>query len=204
MTPILFVGRSFLLSTLASKRELKVVARARALVEVEEGLLNVVESFIIQLWKIFNANEVFSLGYHQNIASGTSTTPIVKRIDKLERQIIDGKLTLVDDDRNSLPKLFSMASVVSYKVDDLVNEDNDNEIEEVNDEIATYMAYTSFNVNKASKSSSGGGSKRLCEEWKENHGEDSYNDDDFDDPGLIDAQMKFANAFDINLRGQLR
>nr|GEX88690.1 hypothetical protein [Tanacetum cinerariifolium] len=28
--------------------------------------------------------------------------------------------------------------------------------------------------------------------------------DDFDDPGLIDAQMKFANAFDINLSSQLR
>ncbi|GJW86740.1 hypothetical protein Tco_0162080 [Tanacetum coccineum] len=39
---------------------------------------------------------------------------------------------------------------------------------------------------------------------KESHGEDSHDDDDFDDPGLTDAQMKFANAFDVNLRGQLR
>ncbi|GKB76701.1 hypothetical protein Tco_0943596 [Tanacetum coccineum] len=31
-----------------------------------------------------------------------------------------------------------------------------------------------------------------------------YDDADFDDPGLTDAPMKFANAFDINLRGQLR
>ncbi|GJW64169.1 probable BOI-related E3 ubiquitin-protein ligase 3 [Tanacetum coccineum] len=38
----------------------------------------------------------------------------------------------------------------------------------------------------------------------ENHGEDSYNDDDFDDLGLTDAQIKFVNAFDINLRGQFR
>ncbi|GJU26411.1 hypothetical protein Tco_1165032 [Tanacetum coccineum] len=40
--------------------------------------------------------------------------------------------------------------------------------------------------------------------WKENHSKDSYDDDDFDDPSLTDAQMKFANAFDINLHGQLR
>ncbi|GJT34525.1 hypothetical protein Tco_0924944 [Tanacetum coccineum] len=39
---------------------------------------------------------------------------------------------------------------------------------------------------------------------EENHGEDPYDNDDFDDPGLTDAQMKFAYAFDINLRGQLR
>ncbi|GJX56445.1 hypothetical protein Tco_0286342 [Tanacetum coccineum] len=41
-------------------------------------------------------------------------------------------------------------------------------------------------------------------EEKENHGEDPYDDDDFDDLGLTDAQMKFANAFDVNLRGRLR
>nr|GEV81988.1 putative ribonuclease H-like domain-containing protein [Tanacetum cinerariifolium] len=40
--------------------------------------------------------------------------------------------------------------------DDLVNEDNDSKVEEVYDETATYMSSTSFNVNKASKSGSGG------------------------------------------------
>ncbi|GJS82906.1 ATPase, F1/V1/A1 complex, alpha/beta subunit [Tanacetum coccineum] len=89
-------------------------------------------------------------------------------------------------------------------VDDLVNEDNDNEVEEVYDETATYMASTSFNVNKASKSGSGERNKSLYEQWKKSHNEDPYEDDDFDDPGLTDAQVKFANAFDINLRGQLR
>ncbi|GKB53029.1 reverse transcriptase domain-containing protein [Tanacetum coccineum] len=39
-------------------------------------------------------------------------------------------------------------------------------------------------------------------EEKENHGKDPYDDDDFDDPGLTDDQMKFANAFDINLGGK--
>ncbi|GJV57907.1 ATPase, F1/V1/A1 complex, alpha/beta subunit [Tanacetum coccineum] len=39
---------------------------------------------------------------------------------------------------------------------------------------------------------------------EESHGEDPYDDDDFDDPGLTNAHMKFTNAFDINLRVQLR
>ncbi|GJW03743.1 putative ribonuclease H-like domain-containing protein [Tanacetum coccineum] len=39
---------------------------------------------------------------------------------------------------------------------------------------------------------------------EENNKEDSYDDGDFDDLGLTDAQIKFANAFDVNLRGQLR
>ncbi|GJS82182.1 hypothetical protein Tco_0748723, partial [Tanacetum coccineum] len=46
--------------------------------------------------------------------------------------------------------------------------------------------------------------KSLHEQWKKSHGEDPHDDDDFDDPGLSDAQMKFANTFDINLRCQLR
>ncbi|GKF28048.1 hypothetical protein Tco_0094390, partial [Tanacetum coccineum] len=103
--------------------------------------------------------------------------------------------------KSTLP---SSSNVVYKKVDDLVNKDSDSEVKEVYDETATYMASTSFNVNKTSKSNSVGGNKNLYEQWKERHGEDPYDDDDFDDPGLTDAQMKFANAFDINLPGQLR
>ncbi|GKE41807.1 hypothetical protein Tco_1469091 [Tanacetum coccineum] len=101
-----------------------------------------------------------------------SNTPLVARINELESQMIEGKLVLLDEDGNSLKTskstLPSSSSVVSKKVDDLVNEDNDSKIEE------------------------------------ENHGEGSYDDDDFDNPVLPDAQMKFANTFDINLHGQLR
>nr|GEW60578.1 ribonuclease H-like domain-containing protein [Tanacetum cinerariifolium] len=78
--------------------------------------------------------------------------------------------------------------------------DNDSEVEEVYDETATYMTSTGFNVNKASNSGTGEGNKSLYKQWKENHAEDPYDDDNFDDPGLSDAQIKFANAFDTNLR----
>ncbi|GKD73829.1 hypothetical protein Tco_1332111, partial [Tanacetum coccineum] len=37
----------------------------------------------------------------------------VERIDKIERQIIDGKLTIMDDDGNQLPKVASMENVDS-------------------------------------------------------------------------------------------
>nr|GFD27559.1 hypothetical protein [Tanacetum cinerariifolium] len=66
------------------------------------------------------------------------------------------------------------------QVDDLVNEDNDSEVKEVYDETVTYMASMGFNVNKASKSGNGGRNKRLYEQWKKNHGENPYNDDDFE------------------------
>ncbi|GKE57367.1 hypothetical protein Tco_1496552 [Tanacetum coccineum] len=69
--------------------------------------------------------------------------------------MIEGTLVLLDDDgkplKPSKSTLPSSSNVVSKKVDDLVNEDNDSEAEDVYDEIATYMASMGFNVNKASK-----------------------------------------------------
>ncbi|GJV83320.1 hypothetical protein Tco_1523218, partial [Tanacetum coccineum] len=76
----------------------------------------------------------------------------------------------------------SSSNVVSKKVNDLVNEDNDSVVEEVCDETATYMASTSFNINKASKSGSGWENKSVYEQWKASHGEDPYDDDNFVDP----------------------
>ncbi|GKB54884.1 putative reverse transcriptase domain-containing protein [Tanacetum coccineum] len=76
----------------------------------------------------------------------------------------------------------SSSNVVSKKVNDLVNEDNDSIVEEVYDETATYMASTSFNINKASKSGSGWENKSVYEQWKSSHGEDPYDDDNFVDP----------------------
>ncbi|GJZ96326.1 ALP1-like protein, partial [Tanacetum coccineum] len=70
-----------------------------------------------------------------NVASSSSTTLIINKIDKLERQIIEWKLTLVDDDGKPLPK------VVSKK-----NADSDSELEEVVDEHVVFMASTCSNL----------------------------------------------------------
>ncbi|GJV86708.1 reverse transcriptase domain-containing protein [Tanacetum coccineum] len=142
-------------------------------------------------------------------ASGSpSNTPLVARINELESQMIEGTLVLLDDDEKPLkPSTLTLpnsSNVISKKVDDVVNEDNDIEVKDVYDEIATYMASTGFSINNASKSGSGGGSKSLYEQWKENHDQNPYDDDDFDDPSLIHAQMKLTNTFYSNLCDKLR
>ncbi|GKE80115.1 hypothetical protein Tco_1550115, partial [Tanacetum coccineum] len=82
-------------------------------------------------------------------SSSTSTTPIVERIDKLERQIIDEKLTLVDDDGKPLPKVIST-----------VNEHSDSEAEDVVDEHEIFMASTSLQT----RDDSGYGTNILLEQ----------------------------------------
>ena len=74
---------------------------------------------------------------------------------------------------------------------------------EVYNETASFMAFMTSKVNKASKSESGVGNKSLYEHRKETYSSPYY-DDDFIEHGLTDAQMQFANAFDISLWGQLR
>ncbi|GKC02948.1 ribonuclease H-like domain-containing protein, partial [Tanacetum coccineum] len=95
------------------------------------------------------------------LASGSpSITPLVARINDLESQMIAVKLVSLEDEGKPLkpckPKLPSSSNVVFKKVDDLVNEDSDSEVGEIYDETTTYMDSTSSNVNKASKSGSGG------------------------------------------------
>nr|GEU30810.1 hypothetical protein [Tanacetum cinerariifolium] len=108
----------------------------------------------------------------QDVASSTSgspnNTPLVAKINELKIQMIEMKLVLLGDDGKHLkpckPTLPSSSNLVSKKVDDLVNEDSDSEVEEVYDETVTYMASTSSKVNKASKSGSGGGKQKLIYE----------------------------------------
>lgn len=71
-------------------------------------------------------------------------------------------------------------------------------------ETASFIAYTSSKVNKASKSGSEIRNKSLYEQWKETYDENPYDYDDCVIHGLTNAQMKFVDAYDISLRGQLR
>ncbi|GKG39551.1 hypothetical protein Tco_0463696, partial [Tanacetum coccineum] len=69
-----------------------------------------------------------------NTAHGSSSsTPIIEKIDKLERQILDGKLTFMDDDGKPL-----------YKAITKGNEDSESEVEVVFDETVNLMASTSL------------------------------------------------------------
>nr|GEU40123.1 hypothetical protein [Tanacetum cinerariifolium] len=63
-----------------------------------------------------------------NVGS-SSTTPIVEKVDKIERLIIDGKVTLADDEGKPLEK-----------VDSSGDHDNEDEVESVNNEMASFLA----------------------------------------------------------------
>nr|GEU37081.1 retrotransposon protein, putative, Ty1-copia subclass [Tanacetum cinerariifolium] len=69
-------------------------------------------------------------------------------------------------------------------------------VHETSYEAFGFMTSTNFEVNK---SCSGVRNKSLYEQWKETYNENPYDDDDFDNFGLNDAEMKFTNEFDISL-----
>nr|GEZ49557.1 hypothetical protein [Tanacetum cinerariifolium] len=82
-------------------------------------------------------------------SSSISTTLIAEMIDKFERQLIEGKLLLVDDDGKPLPKVVST-----------INANSDSEVKEVFDEHATFMALTGLKCG----SDSGYGTNSLWEQ----------------------------------------
>ncbi|GJW57921.1 hypothetical protein Tco_0104652 [Tanacetum coccineum] len=65
-----------------------------------------------------------------NVAHGSSSNTIIDKIEKLECQMLDGKLMFMDDDGNPLVPTSNM--------------DNESEVEVVFDETANLMASTSF------------------------------------------------------------
>ncbi|GJX74194.1 hypothetical protein Tco_0312789 [Tanacetum coccineum] len=103
-----------------------------------------------------------------------STTLIVERIDKLERQIIDGKLTLVDDDRKPLPKVIST-----------VNAYSESEVEKVVNEHALFMASKSLK----SGNDNGYGTNSLLEQWRGTKRDDDY--DLYDDDDMYECHDMF-------------
>ncbi|GJV46388.1 hypothetical protein Tco_1430924 [Tanacetum coccineum] len=101
-----------------------------------------------------NSDVVSSLHGTSFVAFGSpTTTPLVERIDDLERQMMDEKLMLVDEDGKPLKK-----------VDDPVNADSDSEVEKVFNETASFMTSTSSKVDSSSKSASGVGNNSFYEQ----------------------------------------
>ncbi|GKA28555.1 hypothetical protein Tco_0714800 [Tanacetum coccineum] len=97
-----------------------------------------------------------------NVAHGSSSnTPIIDKIDKLERQILDGKLMFVGDDMNPLVPTG--------------NVDSDSEVEVVFDETVNLMTLMSFTGG----SNKGYGTNSLFEQWSETKQDDDY--DPYDD-----------------------
>ncbi|GKB90838.1 hypothetical protein Tco_0963110 [Tanacetum coccineum] len=93
-------------------------------------------------------------------SSSTTTTPIVEKIDKLERLIIDGELTLVDDEGKPLEK-------VDYSGD----HDSEDEVERVDNEMTSFLASKRV----------GCGTNSLLEQWRETYENVDYDYDTYDD-----------------------
>ncbi|GJY40687.1 hypothetical protein Tco_0427957 [Tanacetum coccineum] len=114
-------------------------------------------------------------------SNSTSTAPIVEKIDKLERLIIDGKLTLVDDEGKPLKK-------VDYPGD----HDSEDEVELVDNEMTSFLA--SKRVGYSTNS--------LLEQWREtyeyaDYDYDPYDDDMYEGHKILDNIQSICDNLDI-------
>ncbi|GJR31090.1 hypothetical protein Tco_1107322 [Tanacetum coccineum] len=118
-------------------------------------------------------------------SSSLSTTPIVEKIDKIEKRIIDGQVTLVDDEGKPMEK-----------VDYLGDHDSEDEVASIDNDMANFLA--SENV--------GYGNNSLLEQWRDSYGNgdynfDPYDDDMFEDQDIPDKIQEICNNLDIKVRG---
>nr|GEU46060.1 putative RNA-directed DNA polymerase, eukaryota, reverse transcriptase zinc-binding domain protein [Tanacetum cinerariifolium] len=111
-----------------------------------------------------------------------------ERKDCFERELIEWKLLLVNDDGKPLPKVVST-----------VNANIDSEVKEVFDEHTTFMASTS----SKSGSDSGYYTNSLWEQWEETKRDDdydSYDDDLYDSHDMSDNLQAICDEFDITYK----
>ncbi|GJV54226.1 putative reverse transcriptase domain-containing protein [Tanacetum coccineum] len=98
---------------------------------------------------------------HKNVeTSSTSTTPIVDKIGKLEKLIIDRKVTLVDDEGKPVNK-------VDYPGD----HDSEDDVESVDNDMARLLA----------SERAGFGTNSLLEQWRDTYENADYDYDPYDD-----------------------
>ncbi|GJR73310.1 retrovirus-related pol polyprotein from transposon TNT 1-94 [Tanacetum coccineum] len=106
-------------------------------------------------------------------ASSPSSTPIIKKIDKIEKLIVEGKVTLVDDEGKLLEKVAS-----SYEYD------SEDEVASIDNEMANFLAKKDDY-----------GTQRLLEQWMKSYenancGYDPYDDDLYEGPFYLFPFLK--------------
>ncbi|GJY24019.1 hypothetical protein Tco_0397677 [Tanacetum coccineum] len=107
-----------------------------------------------------------------------------------ERQMLYGKLMLVNDDGKPLPKVVST-----------VNADSDSEVEEVFNETTGFMKSTSLK----SGSNSGYETKSLLEQWRKTKRDDDYDpydDNMYESHDVSENLQAICDDFDIKFRGR--
>ncbi|GKB12977.1 hypothetical protein Tco_0846900, partial [Tanacetum coccineum] len=107
-------------------------------------------------------------------ASSTNTTPIVDKIDKYEKLVVDGKVSLVDDEGKSLKN-------VAYSE----NHDSEDEVESVDNDMAHFMASEMV----------GFGNNSLLELWRDTYENVDYDYDPYDDDGY--EGQEFLTRFSL-------
>ncbi|GKD54786.1 hypothetical protein Tco_1288173 [Tanacetum coccineum] len=126
-----------------------------------------------------------------NVAHGSSSnTHIIEKTDELKRQILDGKLTFVNDDGKLL-----------YKAVTKGNEDSGSEVEGVFDETANLMAPASLKDG----SDKGYCINSLLEQWRETKRDDDYDpyyDDLYESHDMSEDLQAIYDNFDIVIRGR--
>ncbi|GJX15725.1 hypothetical protein Tco_0216557 [Tanacetum coccineum] len=117
-----------------------------------------------------------------------SNTPIGEKIDKIERQICEGKLRLLDNDGNPLVPTGIVES--------------DSEVEVVFDETANLRISTSGKDG----SDKGYGTNSLLEQWRDSYPDnddyDPYDDDMYENHDLSEHLQSICDDLDITVRGR--
>ncbi|GJT93269.1 hypothetical protein Tco_1082114 [Tanacetum coccineum] len=115
-----------------------------------------------------------------------SNTPIGAKIDKIERQIGEGKLRLLDNDGNPLV----LTGIV----------ESDSEVELVFDETANLRIPTS----SKDESDKGYGTNSLLEQWRDSYPDnddyDPYDDDMYENHDLSEHLQSICDDLDITVR----
>nr|GEY27246.1 hypothetical protein [Tanacetum cinerariifolium] len=121
-------------------------------------------------------------------SSSLSTTPIVEKIDKIEKLIIDGQVTLVDDEGKTVEK-------VGY----LGDHDSEDEVASTDNDMTNFLA-----LGKV-----GYGDNSLLEKWRDSYRNgdydfDLYNDDMYEDQdmNIPDKIQEICNNLDIKVKGR--
>ncbi|GJS07945.1 hypothetical protein Tco_0364741 [Tanacetum coccineum] len=121
-----------------------------------------------------------------NVSSSSPiTTPIVEKIDKIERLIIDGKVTFVNDEGKTLENVY-------YSRD----YDSEDEVASVDNEIASFFA-----------KKDGYGTNSLLEQWEETYKNadydyNPYDDDMYEGQEVPEKFQSICDNLDIKVRGR--
>ncbi|GJW78227.1 hypothetical protein Tco_0139909 [Tanacetum coccineum] len=119
-------------------------------------------------------------------SSSISTTSNVKKTDKIERLIIDGMATLVDDEGKPLTRFYSSGA-----------HNSEDEVASVNNDMADFLVSKDV----------GYGTNSLLEQWKESYGNeeydyDPYNDDMYEGHDIPDKIQDICDNLDIKVCGR--